>query len=178
MLHFAYYVKIPGQELGEYGPMLRIIMWSCCYCSFTKSCLTLCDRMDCNTPGFPVLHHLPEFAQTHVHWVDDAIQPSHSLLSPSPLAFNLSQNQGLFQWVASLPSGGQTIGASVSASGLSVNIQSWFPLGLTGLNSLLSKGVSRVFSNTRYSLICSFKRETVAVLSMNWYISHQRLVDG
>ena len=55
-----------------------------------------------HTPGFPVLHHLPEFAQTHVHWVSDAIQPSHSLLSPSPSAFNLSQYQGFFQWVGSL----------------------------------------------------------------------------
>ena len=57
--------------------------------------------MDCNTPGFPVLHYLPEFAQTHVHWVSDAIRPSHPL-SPSSPAFNLSQHQGLFQWVGSL----------------------------------------------------------------------------
>ena len=58
--------------------------------------------MDCSTPGFPVLHHLPELAQTYVHWVGDAIQPSHPLSSPSPPAFNLSQHQGLFQWVGSL----------------------------------------------------------------------------
>ena len=57
--------------------------------------------MDCSTPGFPVLHQLPEPAQTHVHWVSDAMQPSHPLPSPSP-AFNLSENQGLFQWVGSL----------------------------------------------------------------------------
>ena len=57
--------------------------------------------MDCSTPGFPVLHHLPKFAQTHVHWVGDAIQPSQPLLSPSPPALNLSQHQGLFQWVCS-----------------------------------------------------------------------------
>ena len=56
--------------------------------------------MDCSITGSPVLHHLPEFAQTHVHWVGDAIQPSHSLLSPSPPTFNLSQHQGLFQWVS------------------------------------------------------------------------------
>ena len=56
---------------------------------------------DCSTPGFPVHHQLPEFTQTHVHWVSDAIQPSHSLLSPSPPAFNLSQHQGLFKWVSS-----------------------------------------------------------------------------
>ena len=57
--------------------------------------------MDCSMPGFPVLHHLMELAQTHVHWVSDAIQPSHPLLSPSPPAFNLSQHQSLFQWVSS-----------------------------------------------------------------------------
>ena len=57
--------------------------------------------MDCSMPGFPVLHYLPEFAQTHVHWVSDAIQPSHPLLSPSPPAFSLSQHRGLFQWVGS-----------------------------------------------------------------------------
>ena len=58
--------------------------------------------MDCGTPGFPILHYLPEFPQTHVHWVDDAIQPSHLLSSPSPPALNLSQHQSLFQWVGSL----------------------------------------------------------------------------
>ena len=60
-------------------------------CSFPQSCLTLCDPMDCSMPGFSALHHLQEFAQTHVHCVDDAIQPSHPLSSPSPPAFSLSQ---------------------------------------------------------------------------------------
>ena len=69
---------------------------SCC-CSVAQSCLTLCDPMDCSMPGFPVLHHLTELVQTHVHWVGDAIQPSHPL--PTPFAFNLSQHQGLFRWV-------------------------------------------------------------------------------
>ena len=63
---------------------------SLCYCSVAHWCPTLCDPMGCSTPGFPVHHHLLELAQTHVHWVSDAIQPSHSLLSPSPSAFNLS----------------------------------------------------------------------------------------
>ena len=61
-----------------------------CCCSVTKSCLTLCNPMDCSMPGFPVLHYLPELAQTHIHWVGDAIQPSHPLLSLSPPAFYLS----------------------------------------------------------------------------------------
>ena len=69
---------------------------------FTPSFLTLCNPIDCSTPGFPVYHQLPQFAQTHVHWVSDAIQPSDPLSSPSPPAFNLSQHQGLFQWVSSL----------------------------------------------------------------------------
>ena len=68
----------------------------CCYCSVIQSCPTLCDCMDCSFPGFPVLHHLPELAQTPGHQVGDAIQPSHSLSSPSPPAFDLSQHQGLF----------------------------------------------------------------------------------
>ena len=73
---------------------------SCCF-SVSKSCPTLCDPMDCNTPGFHVLRHLPEFAYINVHSVSDAIQPPHPLSPLSPLAFNLSQNQGLFLWVSS-----------------------------------------------------------------------------
>ena len=72
-----------------------------CCCSVTQSCLTFCNPMDCSTPGFLVLHRLPELAQTHVHWVVGAIQPSRPLLTPSPPAFNLSQHQGLFQLVGS-----------------------------------------------------------------------------
>ena len=73
-------------------------MICCCCCSVAQSCLTLCEPMDCSTPGFPVLH-LPEFVQTHVHWVSDVIQPSHPL--SSPCTFCLSQHQGLFQWASS-----------------------------------------------------------------------------
>ena len=64
-------------------------------------CVWLCNPMKCNKPCFPVFHYLQEFAQTHVHWVSDAIQPSHPLLAPSPLAFNLPQHQGFFQRVSS-----------------------------------------------------------------------------
>ena len=67
----------------------------------TQSCLTLCNPIHCSKPGFPVLHQLLELAQTHVHWVGDAIQPSHPLSSSSPPAFSLSQLQGVFQWVGS-----------------------------------------------------------------------------
>ena len=69
--------------------------------SSAQQCPTLCDPMDCSTPSLPVHHQLPEFTVIHVHWVSDAIQPSYILSSPSPPAFNLSQHQGLFQWISS-----------------------------------------------------------------------------
>ena len=71
------------------------------FSSVAQSCPTLCDPMNHSTPGLPVHHQLPEFTQIHVHQVSDAIQPSHPPSSPSPSAFNLSQHQGLFQWVNS-----------------------------------------------------------------------------
>ena len=90
--------------------------------------------MDCSTPGFPVYHHLPYLAQTNVYWVSDAIQPSHPLSSPSPAAFNLSQHQGLFQWVSSLHRGqrGWNFNFSISPSNeysglISLRID-WFDL--------------------------------------------------
>ena len=72
-----------------------------CGCSVTQLCLPLCNPTDCSTPGFPVLHYLQEFAQNHVHWVSNAIQPSHPLSLPSPPAFNLFQYQDLFLWAGS-----------------------------------------------------------------------------
>ena len=103
--------------------------------------------MDCSKPGFPVHHHLPELAQTHVHWVHDAIQLSGPL---SPL-FSCLQSfpaSGCFLMCQFFTSGGQSIGASTSASFLPMNILAWFPLGFTGLISLRSKGLSGVFTNT------------------------------
>ena len=72
------------------------------FSSVAPSCLTLCDPMSCSTPGLPVHHQFQEPTQTHIHWVGDATQPSHPLLSPSPPALNLSQHQGLFKWVSYL----------------------------------------------------------------------------
>ena len=108
----------------------------------------LCNPMNCSMPGLPVHHQLPEFTQTHVHWVGNAIQPSHPLSSPSPPTFNLSQHQGLFQGITSFHQVAKVLGVSVSASVLAMNIQDWFPLGWTGWISSMSKGLSRVFSNT------------------------------
>ena len=117
------------------------------FTSVAQVCST-CDLMDCSMPGYLVHHQLLELAQTHVHRVSDAIQLSHPLSFLSPPAFSLSQHQGLFQWVSFFASDGHNTGASASASVLPMNIWDWFPLGLTGLISLKSKGVSRVFSNT------------------------------
>ena len=117
----------------------------CCY-SVTKSCLILCDPMDCNMPGLPVCHQIPELTQTHVHWVghpaiSSSVVPFFSHLQSFPAS-------GSFQESQFFTSGGQSIGVSASASALPMNIQDWFPLGLTGWISLQSKGLSRVFSNT------------------------------
>ena len=121
---------------------------SFCCCSVAKSCLTLCNPMDCSMPGFPVLHYLLEFAQTYFHWVSDAIQLSNPLLSPFPSAFNLYPALGSFPMSQFFTSGYQSIRVSASASVLPMNIQDWFPLEWTSLISLQSKGRSRVFSNT------------------------------
>ena len=104
--------------------------------------------MNCSTPGFLVLQHLLELAQIHVHPVHEAIQSSLTQLSPSPPAFSLSQHQDLFQWVGSWHQVTKVLGSSASASVLPMNVQAWFPLELTGLISLQSKGLSRVFSST------------------------------
>ena len=106
--------------------------------------------MDWIMSDFPALHCLPEFAQTHVHWVCDAIQPPHPLLPPSPLPSFFSEG-----WL--FASNGWSIEASTLASVLLMNIHNWVPLRLTGLISLLSKGLSRVFSSTtiQFSLVQS-----------------------
>ena len=117
------------------------------FSSVAQSCPTLCDPMNRSTPGLPVHHQLLEFTQTHVHRVNDAIQPSYPLSSSSPPAPNPSQHQSfpmsrLFSW------GGQSTGASALASFLPKKSQGWSSLEWTGWISLQSKGLSRVFSNT------------------------------
>ena len=122
------------------------------FSTVAQSCPTLCDPVGYSIPGFPVHHQLPELIQTHVHQVDYGIQSSHPLLSPLPLAFNLSQHQGLFQWISSSHQGPKYWSFS---SVLPMNIQDWFPLGSTGWISLQAKGLSRVFSNTTVQSINS-----------------------
>ena len=108
-----------------------------------QSCLTLCNPMDCSTPGLPVPHHFPKFAQVHVYCIGDAIQPSHPLMPSSPSALSLSQHQTFSVFT----SDDQTTRASASASVLPRSIQDLFPLKLTGLISL-SRGLSGVFIST------------------------------
>ena len=117
-------------------------------CSVSKSCLTLCSPMDCSMPGFPVLHYLSEFAQTHVHWADDAIQSISSSVAPFSFCPQSFPPSGSFPMSQLFASGGQSIGASASASFLPVNIQDWFSLRLTGLMCLRSKRFPQVFSST------------------------------
>ena len=94
--------KVTGQKSTvSVLPKARPLCTPLSRCSVSESCPTPCDLTDSSTPGLPVLHYFPEFAWTYVHWVSDAIQPSHPLSSPSPPALNLSQHQGLFQWVGS-----------------------------------------------------------------------------
>ena len=117
--------------------------------SATKLCPTLCDSMNSSTPGFPTLHYISELAQTHIHWVGDVMQPSHSLSSPFPPFLNLLQPQGLFQWVSSSNQLAKVVELQLHHQSFQwINIWSWFLLGLTDLISLLSKGLSRVFSST------------------------------
>ena len=109
----------------------------------TQSCLTLCDPMDCSKPDLPVHHPLPELAQTHVHRVGDAVQPSHPLLSPSP-AFNLSQLQGLFRWGSSSHQVAKVLSFSFSISpsneylGLECLTVFWWPKVFSALEMLLA----------------------------------------
>ena len=116
-------------------------------CSVANSCLTLCDFMDCRMPGFPVLHYLPDFAQTYVCWVSDAIQPLHPLVVPFSSCPQSFPPSGSFQMSQLFISGGQRIGFSASTSVLKMKTQNW-SLEWTGWIFLQSKGLSRVFSNT------------------------------
>jgi len=145
----ALQVPVKRQRLPEW--IKRLDPTVCCpqethfkfCCSVAKSCPTLCDPMNCSTPASPVLHY-----HTHIHWVCDAIQPSHPLPPPSPLSFNLSQDQGIFQWVGSSYQVIKVLELQLQYQSFQWIFRLWFPLGLSGLISLLSKGLSRVFFRT------------------------------
>ena len=118
----------------------------------SQSCVTLRDPMDCSTPGFPVLHYLPEFAHTDVHRVSDAIQPSHPRSPPSPPAFNLSQHQGLFQWVVALHQGPKYWSFGISPSNETREEQS------RNNSAALEQGPSSTSRNTRNNIFELFYR--------------------
>ena len=130
------------KEISTLSFHTHLVVW---FSSVAQSCPTLGYPTDCSMPDFPVHHQLPGLAQTHVHWVSDAIQPSHPVI---PFSFCLQSfpASGIFPVSQLLASGGPSIGAAASV--LPMNIQGWFPLEWTGWISLLSKGLSRVFSNT------------------------------
>ena len=134
--------------------------------SVSQSCPTLCEPMDCSMPGFPVHHQLLELAQTHVHQVGDAIQPSHPLSSPSPPAFNLSQNRVFsnesalcIRWPKHW-----SFSFYISPSNEYLGLISFI---IAGLISLQSKGLSRVFSNTTVQ-----KHQFFGAQLSLWFNSH------
>ena len=132
-------------------------------CSITQLCLTLCNPMHCSMPGFPVLHHLSELAQTHVHWVGDAFQPSYPLSSPSPPAFNLSQHQDLYQWVSSwyqgsiLKNGSHIAGVKILFSWkISSSIIFGYYFCTLKKNSFIGKWPSQMFDALLFNLLHYF----------------------
>ena len=138
---------------------------SCC-CSVAQSRWTLCDHMDCSTPGLPVPHHLPKFAQVHVH-CHPAISSSDALFSFCPQYFQAS---GTSPGSRLFISGNQNTWALASASALPMCIQSWFLFRLTGLISLLSKGLSGVFCSTTV-----WRHQFFSVLPSLWSSSHHHI---
>ena len=144
-------------RLGEWGDRNQFLMssWlkdckfsSVQFSSVAQSCPTLCDPLDCSMPGFPVHHQLLEFTQTHVHWVSDAIQPSHPLSSPSPPTFNLSQHQGLFRWISSLHQMTKVLELQLQHQSFQWIFRIDFLQDWLVWSPWQSKGLSRVFSDT------------------------------
>ena len=137
-------------------------------CSVANLCLTVCYLINCSILGFPILHSLPEFAQTHVHWVMSLSQRCYPTISSSatpisfcPQSFPVSGSFPMSQLFTSV---GQSIGTSVSATDLPKNIQGWFPLGLTGLISLLSKDLSWIPLKNKKEIKQSLSQYSLNVL--------------
>ena len=127
-IYLSFLHSLPIHAITEYWAACTISKGSAS--SVSQSCPTLCDPMNRSTPGLPVHHQLPEFTQTRVHWVGDAIQPSHPMSSPFPPAPNPSQHQGLFQWVSSSHKVAEVLEFQLLASVFPMNTQDWSPLGL------------------------------------------------
>ena len=166
-------------------PLMKFILLPCLgYCkqccrehsvqfsSVAQSFPTLCNPMDHSTPSLSVHHQLPEPTQTQVHWVSDAIQPSHPVV-PFSSCLQCFSASGTFPMSWLCPSGGQSIGDSALASVLPMNVQGWFHLGLTDLISLQSKGLSRVFSSTTV-----WKHQFFSAQSSLWSNVHPYMTTG
>ena len=125
------------------------------FSSVAQSYPNLSDPTDCSTPGLPVYHQLPEFTQTHVHWVGDAIQPSHPLLSSYSSTFNLSQHQGLFQWISSLHQVAKVLELSFNIS-TSKEYSGLISFRIDWLNLLAVQGTLKSFPTTQFKSINSF----------------------
>ena len=147
----------------------KILRWAghfhCC-CLVAQSCLTLGDPMDCSMPGFPVLYCLPEFAQTHVHRVHDAIQPSHPLTPSLPTAFSLSQHQGVFKWVSSSHQVDKVLQFQLQYQSCS-EYSGLIYFRIDWLDLLMSKGLSRVFSSIMF-----WKHQFFSAQPSLWSNSH------
>ena len=134
------------------------------FSSVAQSCPTLCGPMNRSTPGLPVHHQLPEFTQTHVHRVSDAIQPSHPRSSPSPPAPNPSQHQSLLQWVNSLHEVAKVLGVSALASFLPKKSQGWSPSEWTGwltkINAPCALFLPSFFCSFPFSFACHMAEKT------------------
>ena len=142
------FISLPYKAQTSSVPFILPYIYGWCCCSVTQSCWSLCNPMNYSTPGFLVLHHLPEFAQTHIHWVGEAIQPISSSVIPFSSCPQSFPAPGCFLISQLFTSGRQSIGVSASTSILPMNTQDCSPLRWTGWISLQSKGLSRVFSNT------------------------------
>ena len=149
-------------------------VWVFQFSSVAQSCPTLCDPMNCSTPGLPVHHQLLEFTQTHVHRVGDAIQPSHPLSSPSSPAPNPSQHQGLFKWVNSSHEVAKVLGVSAATSVLPMNTQDWISFRMDWLDRLAVQGTLKSLLQPYSSKASIFRRSAFFTVQ----VSHPYMTTG
>jgi len=161
-------------DLGTHWSLVLSNCWvgifaSYC-CSVAKSCQTFCNPMNCSTSGFLVFNHLLELTQTHVHWVDNVVQPSHPLSPLSPPALNLSQHQGFLPKSQFFKSGGQSIGALASASVLPMKIQGWFRINWFDL--LAVQGTPKSLLQHHSSKASVFQHSAFFMVQLShWYMT-------
>ena len=151
---YKWYMKM-SMSLHPENIYYNIFLFDSNCCSVTKSCLTLCDVINCSMPGLPIPHYRLELAYVHVHWVGDAIQPAHPLLPSSPFAFNLSQHQSLFQWISSSHQLAKVLELQPPMS-----IQGWFPLRLISLISCCPRGTQESSPAQDFKFINSYSTQT------------------